>query len=138
MRTDRDVATDRPIPPETEPQRRHGDEDLQAQGRALRRAIPDVYRGFAGLRSAALADGALDARTKELLALALSVAEQCDGCIEAHADGAARRGASEEEVAEALGVVVMMGGGPATSYAPHAFAAFRDARARHDAVTGRP
>ena len=129
MHTDMDVADDHHRSPDTEPHVRHGGEDLATQGRALRRAIPEVYRGFAGLHDAALAPGALDARTKELIALAVSVTDRCDGCISAHAEGAARQGASDAEVAEALGVAVMMGGGPATSYAPRAFAAFRDARA---------
>jgi AhpD family alkylhydroperoxidase len=129
MHTDMDVADDHHRSPVAEPHVRHGGEDLRTQGRALRRAIPEVYRGFAGLHDAALAPGALDARTKELIALAVSVTDRCDGCISAHAEGAARQGASDAEVAEALGVAVMMGGGPATSYAPRAFAAFRDARA---------
>jgi AhpD family alkylhydroperoxidase len=133
MRSAMDIANDWHAPSDEPPRVRHADEDLRAQGRALRHAIPGVYGGFAGLRKAALAPGALDGRTKELIALALSVAEQCDGCIAAHADGAARQGASEEEVAEALGVTVMMGGGPATSSAPRAYAAFRDARARREA-----
>lgn len=137
MRSAMDIANDWHTPSDEPLSVRHADEDLRAQGRALRRAIPEVYRGFAGLRDAALAPGALDARTKELIALALSVAESCDGCIAAHADGAARQGASEEEVAEALGVTVMMGGGPAISTAPRAFAAFRDAQSRRRAATGR-
>jgi len=73
-----------------------------------------------------MAPGALDAKTKELLALALSVSQRCDGCIAAHARGAAEKGATTQEVAETLGVVLLMNGGPATSYAPRAFAAFNE------------
>jgi AhpD family alkylhydroperoxidase len=106
----------------------HG-KDVQAEiaplSRDLRRAIPDVYAAFGQLHSAALAPGVLDAKTKELIALALSVSSQCDGCIASHARGAARHGATEEEVAEAIGVVVLMAGGPATVYGPRALAAFR-------------
>jgi AhpD family alkylhydroperoxidase len=130
MRTDLDIANDRHRPAETSTPRQKGSSLLREQGRALRCAIPDVYRGFARLHDAALAPGVLDVRTKELVALALSVSQQCDGCITAHAEAAARHGATEEEVAEVLGVVIMMGGGPATSYGPQAFAAFREARAR--------
>jgi AhpD family alkylhydroperoxidase len=85
-----------------------------------------VYRGYAQLRTAALAPGALDVRIKELIALAIAVTRECDGCIASHAEGAARAGATEAEVAEALGVAVLMNGGPATVYGPRAFAAFRE------------
>lgn len=99
---------------------------LRGPTRELRRAIPKTWAAFGSLHDAALADGALDARTKELIALALAVAKHCDGCISAHAHGAARRGATPDEVAEALGVVLLMEGGPATTYAPRAFAAFQE------------
>jgi AhpD family alkylhydroperoxidase len=101
-------------------------DEVRALGRELRRAIPEVYRGYAQLRTAALAPGALDVRTKELIALAIAVTRECDGCIASHAEGAARAGATEAEVAEALGVAMLMNGGPATVYAPRAFAAFRE------------
>jgi AhpD family alkylhydroperoxidase len=101
-------------------------DEVQALGRELRRVIPEVYRGYARLHQAALAPGALDARTKELIALAIAVTRECDGCVAAHAHGAARWGASEAEVAEALGVAMLMNGGPATVYGPRAFAAFRE------------
>lgn len=97
---------------------------LRPQSRELRRMIPDVYKGFAALHGAALADGALDAKTKELIALAISVNTQCDGCISSHAKGAARHGATREEAAEAIGVTLLMGGGPASIYAPRAYATF--------------
>ena len=61
-----------------------------------------MYRGYAQLRTAALAPGALDVRIKELIALAIAVTHECDGCIASHAEGAARAGATEAEVAEAL------------------------------------
>lgn len=99
---------------------------LREQGRALRKAVPEVYRAFGSLHAAAMGDGALPARTKELIALALSVQAGCDGCVAAHARAAARLGAGEEEVAEAIGVTVLMGGGPATVQGPRAFAAFRE------------
>lgn len=99
---------------------------LREQGRALRRAVPEVYRAFGSLHEAAMGDGALPARTKELIALALSVQAGCDGCVAAHARAAARLGAGEDEVAEAIGVTVLMGGGPATVQGPRAFAAFRE------------
>lgn len=97
---------------------------LRGPTKALRGAIPDVYAGFSATHKAALEAGALDARTKELIALGISVAQQCDGCVASHARGAAMKGASPEEVAEAIGVVILMSGGPATVYGPRAYAAF--------------
>ena len=92
--------------------------------RELRERIPAVFEGYGAISKAALTDGALDAKTKELIALAVSVSKQCDGCIESHARGAARRGATSEEVAEALGVAIMMNGGPGSVHAPRAYEAF--------------
>ena len=94
--------------------------------RELRAEIPGVFDGYRAVSAAALADGALDAKTKELIALAIGVSKQCDGCIASHARGAARRGATRQEVAEALGVVILMNGGPATVHAPRAFEAFTE------------
>lgn len=101
-------------------------EALREPARALRRAIPEVYDGYRRLHAAAYAPGALDAKTKELIALAIAVSTQCDGCIASHARGAARAGATDPEVAEALGVAIAMNGGPGTVYGPRAFAAFRE------------
>jgi AhpD family alkylhydroperoxidase len=97
---------------------------LGTEGKALRALIPEVYRGFAQMSRATMADGAVDGRTKELIALAVSVATHCDGCIAAHAKGAARQGASHQEVAEAIGVALFLTGGPGTVYGPRAFDAF--------------
>jgi len=99
---------------------------LRPLSRELRHAIPEVYAGFAEVHKAALAPGALDTKTKELMALAIGVVERCDGCIASHAQGAARAGASRPEAAEAIGVAVLMSGGPATVYGPRAYAAFCD------------
>lgn len=99
-------------------------DELRPLTRKLREAIPDVYAGFGNLHKAAMAPGALDAKTKELIALALAVTKQCDGCIASHARAAAKAGATTEEVAEALGVTFLMNGGPATVYAPRAYEAF--------------
>ncbi len=61
-----------------------------------------------------------------MIALAIAVTTECDGCIAAHARGAARQGATAQEVAEALGVAIAMNGGPGTVWAPRAYAAFRE------------
>jgi AhpD family alkylhydroperoxidase len=98
-------------------------DELRPLARDLRQAIPDVFRGFAELHKGAMAAGALDVKTKELIALAIAVVERCDGCIAAHAAGSARAGASRQEAAEAIGVAILMAGGPATVYGPRAYAA---------------
>lgn len=99
-------------------------DELAPLGRELRKAIPDVYKGFGEMHSAALAPGALTTSTKELIALAIAVIERCDGCIASHARGAVRAGATKQEAAEAIGVTYLMGGGPSTIYGPRAYAAF--------------
>jgi AhpD family alkylhydroperoxidase len=82
------------------------------------------------LHRAAVADGVVPSRIKELVALAIAVAKECDGCIAYHASAAARLGATEEEVAEVLGVALLMGGGPASVWAPRAFDAYREFAAK--------
>jgi AhpD family alkylhydroperoxidase len=99
---------------------------LSEVNRELRTLIPDAFSGFAHLHKAALAEGALDAKTKELIALAIAIAEQCDGCIASHARNAHRKGANRQEVAETIGVAMLMLGGPATVYGPRAFEAFEE------------
>ncbi len=111
-------------------------DELREPSRALRRAIPEVYDGYRQLHAAAYAAGALDEKTKELMALAIAVSKECDGCIASHARGAVRTGATEAEVAEALGVAIAMNGGPATVYGPRAFAAFREFAEETDVEQG--
>ena len=101
-------------------------DELRAPTRELSRAIPGVWAGFTAMHQAAVADGVLSAKVKELLALAIAVTKQCDGCIAYHAKAAARQGATPEEVAEALGVALLMNGGPASVYAPRAWAAYQE------------
>ena len=78
------------------------------------------------MRRAVMVDGALSAKVKELIALAIAATRECDGCIASHARGAAHHYASEAEVAEAIGVVVLMNGGPGTVWGPRALAAYRE------------
>ncbi|HEU0171614.1 MAG TPA: carboxymuconolactone decarboxylase family protein, partial [Acidimicrobiales bacterium] len=82
--------------------------------------------GFGQLHAAAVADGALTAKVKELMALAIAVVKQCDGCIAYHAKAAARAGATPGEVAELLGVALLMDGGTASVYAPRAWEAYNE------------
>jgi AhpD family alkylhydroperoxidase len=101
-------------------------DEMKAAGRKLREAIPDVYSGYAKMSAAALGDGELPARVKELIGLAIAVTRECDGCVLAHARGAARQGATAQQVAEALGVAILMNGGPGTVWAPRAYTAFQE------------
>jgi AhpD family alkylhydroperoxidase len=101
-------------------------DDLRAPYRELTEAIPDVMSGYGALSQAAMAEGALSARHKELIALAISITRECDGCISAHARGAARRGATVAEVSEMIGVAISMNGGPGTVWGPRALQAFHE------------
>jgi AhpD family alkylhydroperoxidase len=101
-------------------------DELRAPTRELRKAAPDAWAGFAQMHDAAMADGALSRRIKELMALVLAVVKQCDGCIAAHAKAAALHGATPEEVAESLSVALLMDGGTATVYGPRAWAAYQE------------
>ena len=101
-------------------------DELKVSGRRLRAAIPEVYAGYAALHGAAMGDGALSAGVKELIALAISATKECDGCVAAHARSAARQGVTAAEVAEAMGVVILMNGGPGTVWGPRAYAAFEE------------
>lgn len=85
---------------------------LQDCMRELREALPGPMAGFGQLHRSAVSPGALDSRTKELIALAIAVAVRCEGCVSFHVADALRAGASHQEIVEALGVAVLMGGGP--------------------------
>jgi AhpD family alkylhydroperoxidase len=100
--------------------------DLGQPTRDLRKAIPDTWGGFAQMHRSAMADGALPSRIKELMALIVGVVKHCDGCVAYHARAAAAAGATEEEVAEALGVALLMDGGPASVWAPRALEAYHE------------
>ena len=90
----------------------------------LRKAIPEPAKGFGALAQAAIAPGALDSRTKELIALAIGISARCDGCLAFHARAAARYGATRAEVLETIAVALYMGGGPSMIYGAEALSAF--------------
>ena len=89
----------------------------------LRQAHPEVMKSFGQMARAALAPGALDLKTKELMALAISVAIRCDACITFHANAAVKAGADEAEIAEAMALAIYMGAGPSVMYAAQAMEA---------------
>ncbi len=90
----------------------------------LRKDLPETMQAFSALAQSAARDGALDKKTKELIALALSVAAHCDGCIGFHVEALVKLKASKPEIEEALGMAVYMGGGPSLMYAAEALAAY--------------
>ena len=104
--------------------------DLTGPLRNLRGGAPEVMKAFADMAQAALSGKALDSKTKELIALAISVAVRCDDCIAFHVKAAFEQGASRDEVAEVLGMAIYMGAGPSAMYASHAFEAYSQFEAR--------
>lgn len=99
--------------------------DLSAEVGKLSEAIPDVLTGFRSMMKAASdVDGAITVKTKELIALAIAVTVRCDGCIASHVRAVIKAGASREEVAESIGVAILMGGGPSMVYGAQALEAY--------------
>lgn len=112
--------------------------ELRHGYRELGKVLPDVMAGFGELHKAAVADGELSRATKELIAIAIGVAARCDGCIALHVSAALKAGVTEGQIHEALGVAVLMGGGPASVYATEALVAleqFSAGRQTTDAAT---
>lgn len=92
--------------------------------RNLNGAIPEAARGFGALSKAVKQDGALDYKTKEFVALGISVADRCEPCITLHIEALIKLGASRAEVADVLGMCIQMGGGPSMMYAAKALECF--------------
>ena len=97
--------------------------ELRQGYRDLAAVLPEQMKGFGALHRSAMAEGALSTATKELMAIAIGICVRCDGCIALHVHDALRAGATPEQVHEAIGVAVMMGGGPASTYATDALRA---------------
>jgi AhpD family alkylhydroperoxidase len=89
----------------------------------LGKELQGPMAGFGQLHKAAVTDAALSTKAKELIALAIAVSARCEGCIAFHTHDALRAGASRPEILEALGVAVLMGGGPSAMYACEALEA---------------
>jgi len=98
--------------------------ELKGLMRTLRGETPDVMKAFSAMAMAATATKALDCKTKELIAIGISVAVRCDDCIAFHVKAAMENGATRDEVIEALGMAIYMGAGPSVMYASHAIDAF--------------
>lgn len=90
----------------------------------LAAGAPDTMKAFGGLAASVMKDGALDKKTKELMAVSISICIRCEGCIAYHTQNAIKAGATREEMVETIGVAVEMGGGPSTVYGSKALEAF--------------
>jgi AhpD family alkylhydroperoxidase len=100
----------------------------------LRKDIAGVMQGFSAMAQAASKSGALDAKTKEFIALAIGVATRCDGCIGFHTEALIQLGATLGEFEEVLGMAVYMGGGPSLMYAADAMLAYQQFSELHSAA----
>ena len=94
--------------------------------RSLRQSQPDLMAAFSQLAAAGTQEGALSKKTRELVALGISVACRCDDCIGFHVQTLIKLGTTRAEIEEVLGTAVYMGGGPSMMYASHALKAFEE------------
>jgi AhpD family alkylhydroperoxidase len=100
--------------------------DISSSLAKLRKELPDVMNAFSSLAQSATKDGALDKKTKELIALALGIAAHCDGCIGFHVQALIKLSVTREEFLEMLSMTIYMGGGPSLMYAAEALGAFEE------------
>lgn len=99
---------------------------LNVQLAKMRKEIPELMAGFSAMAQAATKDGALDKKSKELIAMALAVANHCDGCIGFHSQTLVKLKTTREELLETLSMAIYMGGGPSLMYAAEALEAFEE------------
>ncbi|WP_246050710.1 carboxymuconolactone decarboxylase family protein [Leptospira langatensis] len=103
--------------------------DYQTQLKAAMTEVahlnPEIIRGYRGLSDSGAKTGLLDAKTRELIAIAVGVTRQCDGCIVTHVDAAMKQGATKEEITEALSVAITVNAGAALVYSTRALDAFK-------------
>jgi AhpD family alkylhydroperoxidase len=76
-----------------------------------------TYKPFLELEERAFKDGALSKKSKELMALSISIVTKCEPCMEWHLHQALQEGATDEEIYETIDVSIEMGGGQAAAYA---------------------
>ena len=97
--------------------------EVQTRMSNLKKELPNPMSGFAQLHQAATAEGALNPKDKELIALGIAITVRCNGCIAFHIHDAIKAGATREEILETIGVAILMGGGPAMIYGTEALEA---------------
>ena len=99
-------------------------DEMGAEIATLSKEIPETARGFGVMGAAAKKSGALDEKTKEIMALGIAVATRCDSCIGFHIKSLIRLGLTREELCEALAMATFMGGGPSYAFSAKALSAF--------------
>jgi AhpD family alkylhydroperoxidase len=87
---------------------------------------PKMLEAYRSVAAAQGSNGALDSKTRELISMAVAVTTRCDGCISSHAAAAAKAGATEAEMSDALGVAIALNAGAAYVYSLRAMEAFSE------------
>ena len=93
-------------------------EEFRVDAGKVKEQIPNTINGFGGMFAKIMKDGAISLKTKELIAVSIGVATKCEPCIRLHVKKCLDVGCTKEEIMEAAGVAVMMGGGPAYTHLP--------------------
>lgn len=99
----------------------------QANTKRIQETVPETMRQYKKLQNSAYAEGALDKKTKEIIALTYAIADKCEGCIGNHVNKLVGLGASREEIAEIAEVAIVMGGGPGMVYGGKALETYDEA-----------
>ena len=99
-------------------------EETMANIATLSPEIPQTVAGFNTMGAAAKKPGALDEKTKEIMALGIAIATRCDSCIGFHVKSLVRLGLTRAELCEALAMATYMGGGPSFAYSAKALKAY--------------
>lgn len=105
------------------------DHNMEAM-KPVRASMPELMSGFHALHQATMKAGAMDVREKELVAVGIGMAIRCENCIYTHVRSAIKAGATREQVLEAAGVGVMIGGGTSYTYLPRVHEALEALAAR--------
>jgi AhpD family alkylhydroperoxidase len=90
--------------------------DMDERLKVMAAQLPEVMNALSGLHSEVVKDGALSARTKEIMMVGIAVALRCEYCLWKHVPEAVRLGATREEILEAVSTAILMAGGPAVAY----------------------
>ncbi|MBT3140776.1 carboxymuconolactone decarboxylase family protein [Phaeobacter gallaeciensis] len=98
--------------------------DIESDIGTYAKEVPDTMKGFGVMGTAAKKSGALDEKTKEIMALGIAIATRCDSCIGFHVRSLVRLGLTREELCEALAMATYMGGGPSMAYSAKALKAY--------------
>lgn len=86
---------------------------------------PDIMKDFMQLHNESMVDGAISKKLKELIALGIAICIRCDGCIALHVHDAIEVGATHDEIVDAIGVAIQMGGSPSVVYGSQALNALK-------------